>query len=283
MQWWFFIVAALAGTVGQLIDATTGMGFGAISSTTLIAAGGSTAMVVAAINVAKITSGFVSGFTHWKLGNVRTYWLTPLAVTGVVGDITGALLLTFAPEGLSQKVTPWLLIFMALLILRRYLLSRREARKRTISGGATSEATTETIEQPSRFQRFYMKARHLTRIGMSAIGFTSGFLNAWTGAYGPFATSAVLLLQTGHPRYVVGTVNAAEVFVAAAISVTILIRLGMDQDAWILAGALTLGSLITAPVGAMLVKRLQAKSLGLFIAIVLISVNAFTLYKAYLQ
>ncbi len=283
MQWWFFIVAALAGTVGQLIDATTGMGFGAISSTTLIAAGGSTAMVVAAINVAKITSGFVSGFTHWKLGNVRTYWLTPLAVTGVVGGITGALLLTFAPEGLSQKVTPWLLIFMALLILRRYLLSRREARKRTISGGATSEATTETIEQPSRFQRFYMKARHLTRIGMSAIGFTSGFLNAWTGAYGPFATSAVLLLQTGHPRYVVGTVNAAEVFVAAAISVTILIRLGMDQDAWILAGALTLGSLITAPVGAMLVKRLQAKSLGLFIAIVLISVNAFTLYKAYLQ
>ncbi len=283
MQWWFFIVAALAGTVGQLIDATTGMGFGAISSTTLIAAGGSTAMVVAAINVAKITSGFVSGFTHWKLGNVRTYWLTPLAVTGVVGGITGALLLTFAPEGLSQKVTPWLLIFMALLILRRYLLSRREARKRTISGGATSEATTETIEQPSRFQRFYMKARQRTRIGMSAIGFTSGFLNAWTGAYGPFATSAVLLLQTGHPRYVVGTVNAAEVFVAAAISVTILIRLGMDQDAWILAGALTLGSLITAPVGAMLVKRLQAKSLGLFIAIVLISVNAFTLYKAYLQ
>ena len=55
----------------------------------------------------------------------------------------------------------------------------------------------------------------------------------------------------------------------------------MNGDAWLLALALTVGSLITAPIGALLARRLQPKSLGLFIGITLIAVNTFTLIKAY--
>jgi hypothetical protein len=277
MQWWIFVIAGTAGAVGQLLDSISGMGFGAVTSTTLIAAGGSTGVVVAAINISKITAGAVSGFTHWKLGNVRKYWLTPLAVAGVLGGITGALLLTRLPNDLSPRVTPWLLILMALLIIRKYVMAVRDAKRATISGGATAD-----VAQPSSgLSAVWKRLRRRTRAGMSGIGFVAGFLNAWTGAYGPFATSAVMLVQTGHPRYVVGTVNTSEMFVAAAVAVTLVANLDMTPGAWLLAGVLTAGSVITAPVGALLAKRFQARSLGLGIAFVLIAVNAFTLFKAY--
>jgi hypothetical protein len=276
LQLWVLVIAGVSGSAGQLIDAVSGMGFGVISSSSIIAAGGATTVAVTAVNLAKIGGGLISGAAHWRLGNVRTYWFFPLAVAGVIGGVTGALLHTEASASLSKQVAPWLLIGMAVLILRRYLFPP-PPRQKTVSGGAISEA------QPRRtgLSGAWRKLRQRTRLGLTVIGFTSGVVNAWTGSYGPVATSSVLVLQTGHPRYVVGTINAAEFFVAIAVSITLITSSPLDAEGWTLAGVLFAGSLITAPIGAMLSRRVQPRYLGIFVAVVMIGVNAYTLVNNY--
>ena len=39
MSVWFWLLAAAAGTVGQLVDAVSGMGFGAFSASVMLAGG----------------------------------------------------------------------------------------------------------------------------------------------------------------------------------------------------------------------------------------------------
>jgi uncharacterized membrane protein YfcA len=49
---------------------------------------------------------------------------------------------------------------------------------------------------------------------LGLVGFIAGVLNAISGAYGPFATSGVILVGKAKPAHAVGTVNMAEIFVA---------------------------------------------------------------------
>src|SRR3990167_6115680 len=101
----------------------------------------------------------------------------------------------------------------------------------------------------------------------------AGFLNALSGAYGPFAPSAVVLTARSKPYFAVGTVSLAEFFVACAVVSTFLATGGLATFSWSLALALTLGGAITAPLAAYACRRLPPRMLIFGVGLALICLN----------
>ena len=104
-------------------------------------------------------------------------------------------------------------------------------------------------------------------------------MNGLSGAFGPFVTSAVVMRHKGHPRFAIGTVNFVEFFVAGAISITILSQIPWHLFHWSLPLALTVGSLVTAPLGAYLSRHLPARAVGVVVGLTLIALNTWSLIR----
>lgn len=272
MTVWAWLAGFLAGAAGQFIDAVAGMGFGAFSSSVLLAGGLSPVAVVATVNLAKVGSGLSSGLSHWHFGNVRWAWVLPLGLPAVFGGVLAALLLSALPKEAGRLVVPLILILMGVLILRRFLSP--SALLPSVAGGSQEQTWTGHRVLGIRF--WYLPSQ---RVRLGGIGALAGVVNGFSGAFGPFATSAVLLSNPGHPRYAVGTVNFVEFFVASAISVTLLLQLGWAGLQWQVLAALIVGSLVTAPLGAYLSRHAPARTLGVLVGGALLAVNLWSLWR----
>lgn len=250
---WPFFLALIVGAVGQLLDGTLGMGFGVFSASVLLAAGFAPVSVVATVNAAKLLTGLFSGVAHWKAGNVRCDWLLPLIVPGVVGGTLGAHLLSSLPQERFRFWMAVVLVGMGVILLCRSLFPT-----------VVFLRPSSTDEYPTRFAR---------SVCLGIWGFAAGVLNAISGAYGPFATSGMMLIGRGKPHHAVGTVNVAEIFVAAAVISSVLSVKGLEAISWNLAIALDLGGALTAPLAAYACGRLPSKVLQLGVGLALISLN----------
>lgn len=272
MTVWVWLIGLVAGAVGQFIDTVAGMGFGAFSSSVLLAGGLSPVAVVATVNMAKVGSGLSSGLAHWRFGNVRWNWVLPLGLPAVMGGVLAALLLATVSTGVSRILVPLVLVGMGVLILRRFLFTGLLLRP--VAGGS-GEQTWDNYQGIGL--RIWRVPHRNTQLG--SIGAVAGFLNGISGAFGPFATSAILLSTPAHPRYAIGTVNFVEFFVATAVSVTLLLQLGWAGLQWQVLAALIVGSVASAPVGAYLSRHAPARVLGMLIGILLIGVNVASLLR----
>jgi len=250
---WLLFVVLLVGAGGQLIDGTLGMGFGVFSASVLLAAGFPPVTVVATVNAAKLLTGIFSGIAHWRAGNVRSDWLLPLIIPGVVGGVLGAHLLGSLPQDKFRFWMAVVLVGMGILILCRTLFP-------TIFSFGTASAG----DSPRRLSR---------RFYLAIVGFAAGVLNAISGAYGPFATSGVMLIGKARAARAVGTVNMAEIFVAGAVISSFLSARGLQTISWDLAIALDLGGALTAPLAAYACGRLPSRVLQVGVGLALISLN----------
>jgi uncharacterized membrane protein YfcA len=249
-----FILVLLIGSGGQLLDGAMGMGFGVFSASLLLAAGFPPTSVVPIVNMAKIFTGLFSGLAHWREGNVRRHWLVPLIVPGIIGGVLGAYLLASLPQ---EKFRFWMgvvLVGMGILMLGRSLFPTFFTSLESSSGGKS-------------------RVSWLPRVCLCVLGFVAGFLNSMSGAYGPFATSAVMLAGRAKPSRAVGTVNLAEFFVACSVVSTFLFGTGFYSFSWKLVLALTLGGALTAPLGAYACRRLPPRMLQLGVGLALITLN----------
>lgn len=272
-----WLVVVSAGAVGQFIDTVGGMGFGAFSSTIMVAGGVSPVLVVGTINMAKVGSGLVSGLSHWRFGNVRWTWVAPLALPAVAGGIAAAMLLTRLSEGVTRTMVPLILLGMGALIVRRFMFGALLLPR--VAGGSQAQVLAVPQGRWQGLGHGLVKASPNLRLG--SIGIVAGALSGVSGAFGPFATSAVLLANPGHPpRYAIGTVNFVEFFVAAAISTTLLLQVGWTGFQWQLPVALMAGSILTAPLGAYLCRRVPARALGILVGVALIGLNVWSLVRA---
>jgi hypothetical protein len=114
---------------------------------------------------------------------------------------------------------------------------------------------------------------------VAPLGLIGGFLDAaGGGGWGPVVTSN-LLLQGAEPRKVIGTVNSAEFFLTCAISATFIWHLGFEHFGVAVVGLL-IGGVVAAPLGAILAKRIPAKTLLLMVGVVLIITSSYGIYKA---
>lgn len=274
MSLWLWLTVIAAGAVGQFVDAIAGMGFGALSGSIMLAGGVAPSLAVGTVNLAKVGSGLVSGISHHRFGNIQWAWVLPLAVAGVMGGVMGALFLTRLPEEVIRLWVPIILLVMGILIVRRFIFAPLVP---PVAGG--SQEWAPAIPQRPWQSLRYSVAKLPTGFWLSSIGFAGGILNGMSGAWGPFATSSVLLVKGGHPRFAVGTVNLVEFFVAAAVSATIFSQVALKGFQWQLPLLLMVGSVITAPLGAYLTRRVSAKFLGIVVGLALISVNIWSIAR----
>ena len=111
------------------------------------------------------------------------------------------------------------------------------------------------------------------------LGLVGGFLDAaGGGGWGPVVTSN-LLVQGASPRTTIGSVNTAEFFLTVTISITFLTQLGWAAFTLATVGLL-IGGVMAAPFGAMLAKRVPAKTLMILVGVVLVVTSLFGLWRA---
>jgi uncharacterized membrane protein YfcA len=252
---WFFAAFAIAGGAAQFVDGTLGMGFGVTSATILLWMGVSAAAASAATHIAKLPTTFVSGLTHWRQGNVDTGTLLRVAVPGAIAAFIGAVVLVNLSLETAKGWMAGLLFFFGLVILVRFGFNRR------------------LIPAP--------KGGH-TAWWLSPLGSLGGFTDSMGGGgWGPVVTPSVMTVTNHEPRKVVGTVNAAEFFVALSASLGFLT--GADQIdenmPWLAVGGLILGGVIVAPFAARLAGRLPHHVMGTAVGGLMLIVNASTIGK----
>jgi uncharacterized membrane protein YfcA len=192
MQWEFFTFLAV-GFLAQLVDGALGMAYGLVSSTVLLAFGVPPAQVSASVHAAELFTTAASGASHAWHRNVDFKLLGQLVPTGIVGGALGAFVLTSIP---GNAIKPFVLVYLAAIGVLLLFRTFRPFPTKPVPG---------RIVVP--------------------LGGVGGFLDAvGGGGWGPVVTST-LIGAGGQPRYVIGTVNAAEFLVTLAISASFVIAL----------------------------------------------------------
>lgn len=243
------ILIAVAGLAAQLVDGGLGMGFGATSTTMLIIlAGLGPAQASAVVHTAELGTTLVSGFSHWKFGNVDWQVVLRLAVPGAIGAFLGATLLASISTAVATPITAVILTAIGLNLVWRF--SRGKV-KRTIT-----------------------EQRHSTGF-LGGLGIFGGFIDATGGGgWGPVTTSTLLSLGRTEPRRVVGTVNTAEFLVTLAATAGFAIGMWSDLVENLAAVlALLVGGTIAAPIAALAVTKLNPVALGGIVGTFLVVLN----------
>ena len=88
------ILFFLVGFAAQIIDGALGMAYGVSANSFLMGIGVPPALASASVHTAEVFTTGISGFSHWRFGNVDKQIIKRLAITGVIGGITGAYLLS---------------------------------------------------------------------------------------------------------------------------------------------------------------------------------------------
>jgi uncharacterized membrane protein YfcA len=230
---WLFI---LIGFFAQTIDGALGMAYGVSSMTMLLTFGIPPAAASASVHASKVFTNLASGLSHWSFGNVDWMLVKKLGLSGMVGGVLGALLLTVIPEEVLRPIISFYLVLMAIIIFWK-VLKKNEIRQ--------------------------------VHTHLYPLGVVGGFFDALGGGgWGPIVTST-LLARGNHPRFTIGSVNTAEFFIAVVQSITFFLTIGLVH--WQIILGLIIGGTISAPMAAFLVKKIPVQSLinltGIVIAV----------------
>lgn len=234
------------GFAAQVIDGALGMAFGVISNTALLWIGVPPAAASAGVHTVETFTTAVSGISHALHKNVNWRLFLRLMIPGVAGGVLGAYVLSNVDASVARPfILAYLTAIGGYLLLRGISHTHREKEPR--------------IVEP--------------------LGLVGGFLDAaGGGGWGPVVTSN-LLVQGATPRTTIGTVNTAEFFLTATISATFLTQLGWAAFTHATVGLL-IGGVLAAPLGAILAKRVPAKTLMILVGAILIVTSLFGLWRA---
>ena len=122
----------LIGFVAQLIDGLLGMGYGLTSTAALLSAGIPLPAISGSIHTAEMFSSGASGLSHYKFGNVNKKLLKFLIIPGVIGAVSGAVLLSMFSLEYTHIIKPILAFYTFLLgvrILVRVFGKKKETKK----------------------------------------------------------------------------------------------------------------------------------------------------------
>jgi uncharacterized membrane protein YfcA len=227
-----------SGFTAQLIDGTLGMAYGVTSTSLLLSAGVPPAVASASVHAAEVVTSGVSGFSHWRFGNVRGDLLRRLALPGALGAAFGAYFLTSFDGATIRPYVAAYLLSMGIIMLCKAL-------RRNVSF------------TPPR------------SVGLLAL--VGGFVDAsGGGGWGPVVTSS--LLGTGkEPRTTIGTVNATEFVVAATASGVFSVFVGLTG--WPVVLGLIVGGILAAPLGAYLCHKINANICMLLVGFLIIALS----------
>jgi siroheme synthase-like protein len=235
----------LVGFFAQLVDGALGLGYGITCATSMMLLGVKLPAISGSIHTAEMFSSGISGYTHYKFGNVNKKLLVWLAIPGVIGAISGAAALIYLGKKYEAFAYAVLSLYTMIIGIRLLLLAYRKKQERSA----------------------------LKRVGL--LGFFGGFLDSFGGGgWGPIVTST-LLAKGKKTNFVVGTVSLAEFFVTLAAAMVFFISLGVTH--WYVVLGLILGGAVAAPLAAKLSGRLPKKTALILVALLVIifSVRVF--------
>ena len=237
------------GFIAQMIDGALGMAYGVSSNAFLLSLGVPPAAASASVHMAEVVTTGISGFSHWRLGNVDWKLVRRLLLPGVVGGVAGAYLLTsINGDIIKPYIAVYLLVMGGVIIYKAFSLQPRQK----------------------------MDEYHGPRIGW--LGLLGGFCDAiGGGGWGPVVTST-LVARGKHPRMTIGSVNFSEFFVTFSQSVMFVLALSFGQYWQIILGLL-IGGAIAAPLAASLSQKLPMKTLMIVVGILIILLSLRTIYQ----
>lgn len=250
------LLVALAGFAASLVDGALGMGFGPTSSSILLGAGLAPSSVSATVNIAKVVTGLASAISHWRFRNIDHRLVLRLALPGAGGAVVGVVVLNVVG---AEALTPLLAAILLLVGLRMLL----RFSKPVVSNAAEFE---DLEHDPDRMPSYDEK-------GIAAVGAAGGVTNGLVGTWGPVVTP-VLMHRGLPPRFAVGSVNTAEVAVAAVSSVLLIGTFGSSGLELPLVLAMLAGGVAGAPVAAWAIRRVPARPLGVGVAAMLLLTNS---------
>ena len=240
-----FLIFFCIGVFAQLVDGTLGMGYGATSTSFLLAYGIPPAISSTGVHVAEMFTTGASAISHHRFGNINKKLVRHLLIPGVLGSIAGAYLLSDVIDG--DAIKPFIAVYMIGLAI---IIIRKAMQKNII------KKKTKRLNILASFGGF-----------MDAVG---------GGGWGPIVTST-LLGRGRNPRYTIGSVNAAEFAVAFASGVTFMLFGGIQG--WQVIIGLILGGVIAAPIAAILVNKIKRKPMMILVGILIIVLSLRTLSK----
>ncbi|MGC9384642.1 MAG: sulfite exporter TauE/SafE family protein [Kosmotogaceae bacterium] len=236
----------VVGFLAQMIDGAIGMAYGVSSNTFLLSLGIPPAISSASVHISEVFTTGVSGFSHFKFGNINKKLFLKLILPGVAGGILGAYILTQISGSIIKPFIAIYLAIMGILIIAK-------------------------VFQKRKYKEVKKGIRFLAVIG--------GFFDAiGGGGWGPIVTST-LVANGNHPRFTIGSVNASEFFVTLAEAITFISILGFVK--WPVVVGLIIGGVIAAPFAAYLCKKLPPRLLMLITGSVVILLSVRTMALAW--
>lgn len=237
----------LVGFIAQTIDGALGMAYGVSSNSFLLGIGVPPAAASASVHMAEVVTTAISGFSHWRLGNLDTKLIKSLLLPGTLGAVAGAYILTNIPGDILKPFISAYLLIMGVIILVKGL-SKTHIEQKVVS--------------------------HL-----STLGIIGGFFDAvGGGGWGPIVTTT-LVARGNNPRLTIGSVNFSEFFVTFAQSVVFVFSLQFSEY-WKIILGLLIGGAIAAPLAAIVTKKLPVQKLMLLVGTLIILLSIRTLYLA---
>jgi len=258
------IAIACAGFIAQLVDGSLGMGYGVTSTSLLLTLGLTPALASASVHLAEIGTSGVSGFSHWRLGNVNGRVLLLIGIPGGVGAFLGAVVLANLSLDAARPMVSLVLLVLGAAILFRFLHGRRVAAQ-VVEATTLADRGIAAARRPGRRARSWM---------LVPLGLVGGFMDAsGGGGWGPVTTSSMLAASRMRPRTIIGTVSGSEFIVSIAASGGFLVALGAAGIDPAIVAMMLVGGAVAAPLSAYLVSRFDDRSLGTAVGGLIIFLN----------
>ena len=218
-----------AGFMAQLVDGALGMGYGVTCATVLNSLGISLPAISGSIHTAEMFSSGVSGYSHYRFGNVNKKLFKVLLIPGIIGAVAGAYLLSTFGDEYSKIFRPVLAAYTLFLGLKILIAAFKKKRKNK-------------------------KVKHVGWLAGAG-----GFLDSFGGGgWGPLVTST-LISKGRTPRYVIGSVSITEFFVTLCSALTFFSLIGISH--WQVIAGLIIGGMVAAPIAARLSGKLPVKAM----------------------
>ena len=234
-----FFLFMMAGFLAQLVDGAVGMGYGVTSTSLLMSMGVSPAAISGSVHTAEVFSSAVSGYSHYKFGNVNKKLFNVLVIPGVLGAIAGAAALVWLGDKYGNLIKPFLAFYCLLLGVR--ILYQAYKRER--------------------------KIKKVKRAGWLAGA--GGFLDSFGGGgWGPLVTST-LIAKGRSPQYVIGSVSLSEFFVTLFSAISFFALIGITH--WQVVAGLMIGGAVAAPMAAKLAGKLPLRTMLICVGIMVIA------------
>jgi uncharacterized membrane protein YfcA len=244
-----FFYFILVGFIAQIIDGALGMAYGVSCTSLLLYFGIPANLASASVHTSEIFTTGVSGLSHIKFDNIDKKLFFQIVITGSIGAMIGAYLISDFFNG--NLIKPFVSAY--LIILGFYILSKAFKKK--------------VVEKEVK--------------RAPILAFFGGLLDALGGGgWGPIVTTN-LLSQGKNVRHTIGTVNTAEFFVTYFATAIFIFILGVQHLQIVL--GLIVGGVIAAPFGAYIASRINQKLLLILVGILVIVVSSIGLIPVFFK